>query len=69
MACAALATAFIISGADRLANGKPYGAASGIVAGLVVGGVLSFGRDGLAGELGHMTVVPDGLMCDCGNQG
>jgi hypothetical protein len=24
LACAALATAFIISGADRLANGKPY---------------------------------------------
>ena len=42
---------------------------SGIVAGLVVGGVLSFGRDGLAGELGHVTVLPDGPLCDCGNQG
>jgi predicted NBD/HSP70 family sugar kinase len=44
-------------------------AGNGIVAGLVVGGVLSFGRDGLAGELGHVTVLPDGPMCDCGNQG
>lgn len=42
---------------------------NGIVAGLVVGGTLSFGRDGIAGELGHTTVEPDGLPCDCGNQG
>lgn len=42
---------------------------NGIVAGLVLSGALSFGRDGLAGELGHVTVLPDGPMCDCGNQG
>ncbi len=42
---------------------------SGIVAGLVIGGTLYFGGEGLAGELGHVTVLPDGPMCDCGNQG
>ena len=44
-------------------------AGNGIVAGLVVGGALYFGRDGLAGELGHVTIVPDGPLCECGNQG
>jgi predicted NBD/HSP70 family sugar kinase len=53
-------------GVDHLAY---VHAGNGIVAGLVVGGTLSFGRDGLAGELGHATVIPDGPMCDCGNQG
>lgn len=42
---------------------------TGIVAGIVLNGVLLFGRDGLAGELGHTTVVPDGYPCDCGNRG
>jgi glucokinase-like ROK family protein len=42
---------------------------TGIVAGIVLNGVLLFGRDGLAGELGHTTVIPDGFPCDCGNRG
>lgn len=42
---------------------------TGIVAGIVLNGVLLFGRDGLAGELGHTTVTPQGPPCDCGNRG
>jgi predicted NBD/HSP70 family sugar kinase len=42
---------------------------TGIVAGIVLNGALLFGRDGLAGELGHTTVVVDGPPCDCGNRG
>lgn len=42
---------------------------SGIVAGLVVNGALYFGSSGGAGELGHTTVLPDGMLCGCGNQG
>jgi glucokinase-like ROK family protein len=42
---------------------------TGIVAGIVLDGVLLFGRDGLAGELGHTTIVPNGPPCDCGNRG
>jgi predicted NBD/HSP70 family sugar kinase len=53
-------------GVDNLAY---VHAGNGIVAGLVLGGALYFGQDGLAGELGHVTVVPDGPMCECGNQG
>lgn len=41
---------------------------NGIVAGLLVDGKLYFGAGG-AGELGHVTVVPDGPICGCGNRG
>lgn len=42
---------------------------AGIGGGLVIGGQLYRGHHGLAGEIGHMTVVPDGLPCLCGRKG
>ncbi len=42
---------------------------SGIVAGFVMGGKLYLGSGGAAGELGHVTVLPDGPVCGCGNRG
>jgi predicted NBD/HSP70 family sugar kinase len=42
---------------------------SGIGAGLVVGGRLYRGTNGTAGEIGHMIVDDDGLVCRCGNRG
>ncbi|MGN9784373.1 ROK family protein [Nonomuraea sp. ZG12] len=44
-------------------------AESGIGAALVVGGRLFSGARGLAGELGHMPVHPDGHPCTCGARG
>ncbi|GAA0819245.1 ROK family transcriptional regulator [Streptosporangium amethystogenes subsp. fukuiense] len=41
----------------------------GIGAGLVVGGTLFRGARGLAGELGHVVVHPDGPACRCGGRG
>jgi predicted NBD/HSP70 family sugar kinase len=41
----------------------------GIVAGMVVDGRLYFGRDGAAGDIGHVTVRRDGVLCACGNHG
>ncbi|HVX42733.1 MAG TPA: ROK family protein [Mycobacteriales bacterium] len=41
----------------------------GIVAGIVIDGQLYFGRDGAAGDIGHVTVHRDGMLCGCGNQG
>lgn len=41
----------------------------GIVAGIIVNGSLYFGSAGGAGELGHVTVLPDGTVCGCGNRG
>ncbi|MEA5367814.1 ROK family transcriptional regulator [Amycolatopsis sp., V23-08] len=41
----------------------------GIGAGLVVNGELFAGPRGLAGELGHVVVAPDGPACRCGGSG
>ncbi len=42
---------------------------SGIVSGLVINGQPYLGRNSGAGELGHVTVQPDGALCRCGNRG
>ncbi|GAA1251542.1 ROK family glucokinase [Janibacter melonis] len=42
---------------------------TGIGGALLVDGVLMRGRYGIAGEFGHMQVVPSGLRCECGNRG
>lgn len=42
---------------------------SGIGAGVVCDGRMLLGHDGLAGELGHVTVEPQGTLCRCGNRG
>jgi glucokinase len=42
---------------------------TGIGGGLIIDGRVQRGRFGIAGEFGHMQVVPDGLRCECGNRG
>jgi glucokinase len=42
---------------------------TGIGAGLVMDGQLHRGRFGIAGEPGHVRVVPGGRLCGCGNRG
>jgi N-acetylglucosamine repressor len=42
---------------------------TGVGLGVVSGGRLLTGHSGLAGEIGHITVVPDGRRCGCGNIG
>ncbi|MDD8021360.1 MAG: ROK family protein, partial [Acidobacteriota bacterium] len=42
---------------------------TGVGSGLILEGELWQGQDGLAGELGHITVNPEGLKCNCGNAG
>jgi predicted NBD/HSP70 family sugar kinase len=42
---------------------------SGIGCGLVVDGSVVSGAHGVAGEIGHLTIDPDGPACHCGNQG
>jgi glucokinase-like ROK family protein len=42
---------------------------TGIAAGIVIQGQLYMGANSSAGELGHVTVVPDGPLCGCGNRG
>src|SRR5260370_10529463 len=42
---------------------------TGVGGGIIVGGKLVHGRSGMAGELGHVTVEPEGTRCDCGARG
>jgi glucokinase len=42
---------------------------TGIGGGIISGGKVLHGFLGMAGELGHMTVVPGGNPCACGNNG
>ena len=42
---------------------------TGIGGGLMVHGSLHRGANGMAGEFGHMQVVPDGRPCECGRRG
>jgi glucokinase len=42
---------------------------TGIGGGIVIGGRALHGYLGMAGELGHITVVPNGNPCGCGNRG
>ncbi|HIW28468.1 MAG TPA: ROK family glucokinase [Candidatus Luteococcus avicola] len=42
---------------------------TGIGGAMVVNGRLFRGRYGMAGEFGHMGVVPEGHWCPCGNRG
>lgn len=42
---------------------------TGIGGGLIIDGRLERGRHGMAGEFGHMIVVPQGRRCECGNRG
>ena len=42
---------------------------TGIGGAVVVAGDVVRGGQGLAGEFGHMQVVPEGLACECGQRG
>jgi predicted NBD/HSP70 family sugar kinase len=42
---------------------------TGVSAGLVLGGLVRRGANGLAGEIGHVVADPDGPVCACGLQG
>lgn len=66
--CAALAERWFGS-----AGGAPNVACimlgKGLSMGMLIDGMVYRGADGMAGELGHMTVDPAGPACACGNQG
>jgi glucokinase len=55
--------------------GRPYAnllmltLGTGVGSGLILEGRLWTGIDGVAGEFGHITVEPEGILCRCGNRG
>ncbi|MBN1901705.1 ROK family glucokinase [Candidatus Sumerlaeota bacterium] len=46
-----------------------YTLGTGVGGGIIINGELIRGASDCAGELGHVTIVPDGRLCGCGNQG
>lgn len=42
---------------------------TGIGAGLIFNGKVYEGRNGYSGELGHMVIKKDGILCNCGRRG
>ena len=42
---------------------------SGVGAGFIINGHLHRGCSGIAGEIGHIEMVPDGPICSCGKRG
>ena len=42
---------------------------TGLCSGIVTNRRLVYGHDGFAGELGHVTVMPNGRLCGCGRTG
>jgi glucokinase len=42
---------------------------TGVGGGIVLHNKIWHGADGMAGEIGHITLIPDGRPCSCGNSG
>jgi glucokinase len=42
---------------------------TGVGGGIIQDGALLRGTEGMAGEIGHLTVIADGHSCACGNRG
>lgn len=66
--CAALGEKWL--GAGRDANGLcMVTLGTGVGGAFIFNGEIWHGMIGMAGEIGHMTVTPDGPSCGCGNRG
>ncbi|MBO0866980.1 MAG: ROK family glucokinase [Micromonosporaceae bacterium] len=57
------------AGADADSSMVMLTIGTGIGGGIVLGGELLRGNNGIAGEFGHVLVVPDGHPCGCGRRG
>lgn len=55
--------------AQNIPNFLYIGAGATMGGGIVINSELFRGRGGFAGEMGHMMVDPNGLMCSCGRKG
>jgi glucokinase len=65
---AALGAASLL-GPEAAASMAYLNLGTGVAAGIVVGGRLWRGARGTAGEVGHISVDPDGHPCTCGQRG
>jgi glucokinase len=58
-----------LGAARGVANMAVLTLGTGIGGGIVLGGGIWHGMNGMAGEFGHVTLEPDGHLCGCGNRG
>jgi glucokinase len=58
-----------LGAARGVANAAVITLGTGIGGGLVLGGKIWHGMNGMAGEFGHVTVEPEGPECGCGSRG
>jgi len=59
----------IYGGAIDMRNFVMITLGTGLGSGIIVNGDLVYGHNGFAGELGHVTAVPNGRSCGCGGKG
>jgi len=57
------------AGADADESMVLYTIGTGIGGGIILGGELVRGAHGIAAELGHTSLIPDGQLCGCGRRG
>lgn len=65
---AALA-AYVVEAKRKVKNLLCVTLGTGVGGGIILDGKLYRGTTGSAGELGHMTLYPEGIQCSCGNKG
>jgi glucokinase len=58
-----------LGAARGVANMAVLTLGTGIGGGIVLGGKIWHGMNGMAGEFGHVTIEPEGHPCGCGNRG
>jgi glucokinase len=66
---AAAWAAYAVEGKRRVKNLICITVGTGIGGGIIIDGKLYRGTTGSAGEIGHTTLYPEGVPCNCGNQG
>ena len=61
--------AYVVEAKRRVKNLLCVTVGTGIGGGLIIDGKLYRGTTGSAGEIGHITLYPEGVPCPCGNHG
>lgn len=59
----------IYGGAKGMQHFIMFTLGTGVGSGIVVDGKILHGSNGLAGELGHVVLIPGGRLCGCGHHG
>jgi len=68
MNCCALAESKFGAG-RKYRNVLAVTISTGVGAGIIMDNKVYHGENNIAGEIGHLVLVPDGIKCSCGNRG